>query len=247
MPRKITRTRKYDVWGPLGQGVVPSLPAAARDQIARILGALPSDEFIRAYRDSLGVYTGLAASVTASTPAAVQKRLGAVSSNALALQGALRNLNDTDRMLIARFETMRISLGRRYIGVKRLQENLAEFVPLIKESLEVVSAEPKQGRMPAFAGRSLASSLAEILNDETGRMPTAKRGGALDRLLRLAFSHAGGLKARRDVVDLLKIGVRELHSQIASPSTPRLSSYRVTAKDKAAPIYKAAGKKSPKN
>ena len=209
LPRKVARQRSYDI-SFVGVGIEPAaLGKREIDRVARILRRRPSGEFEAAYCHILAVYDAHRKSVSNSNAAAVQRRIGAVVDSAKTLQKSLSKLELTDKTFINRFVTRRFLLELKYTGLNELAEKLDHFVPVIEEAIGIVTKESKQGRMPALAERALAKNLCQILFEETGEMPTAKRGDTFDRLLHLAFTQTPNPSSRKDVVDLMRFSLKE--------------------------------------
>ncbi len=202
MPRKVARQRTY-VIPFVGAGLrIQPLDVTKNAAVARALGRSPSKEFMSAYISMLEDYVAYRAAVTSSRAGAVQSRIEAVVNSATALKKSLGKLELTDRMLFGRGAEL-----------DALAENIAHFLPMIEESLIKIRKEKKQGRMPAFAERGLASGLCQILHEETGVTPTTKANGPFDLLLRLALDQTQVPKSwekdRKDVADLMRLSLRE--------------------------------------
>ena len=205
MPRKVAKGRTYDVPF-VGIGITPArLSRKQTDEVARILGRDPSPEFMHAYCYKLAVYDAHHKAVTSSTPAAVQKRIGAVVDHAKALQNSLKKLTLTDKMIFGRFADRRFLREQRYAGIGELAETIVHFLPVMEDALTLVTNETKQGRPPAFAEHELASSLCQILFEELGTAPVLTKNGKFDRLLRAAFAAIS--KPRNDVSDLIRVSL----------------------------------------
>jgi hypothetical protein len=230
MPRKVARQRGYDTVYVGSNDLRPNLTAREIADVARAIGTQPGAEFLKAYRLILSTYAEYANAVSNSTPAAVQRRCSAVAGSTKALQKALQELQDTDRYLFLDLWTGRSRKGEKYTGLNEMEGTLSRFLPVVMDVLARIDSEPKRGRMPAYAERALARDLAQILFEETGVMQSARRGGPLDRLLRVAFTHAVMLTPRKDVVDLMNFGLRQLQEQIGEPDFLRLlPAYRAGA------------------
>lgn len=216
MPRREPRIRRYEVvfvGGDLGR---PKLDQRKIDAIARVLGSNPSQEFLKAYSRLLSTYAAHAAAVKSATASAVSRRLHAVVEAAEALDRSLANLQSTDMAIFGRFAALRFLRGGSHTELNEIISNLEQFLPLVREALELVKREPKKGRMPAYAEQCLAQGIAQILCEEKNVVLDARRGGIFDRLLRLAFQHADPLRTRKDVVDLMKSGLSNAKASIAS-------------------------------
>jgi hypothetical protein len=209
LPRKVARQRSYDI-SFVGVGIEPAaLGKREIDRVARILRRRPSQEFEAAYCHILAVYDAHRKSVSNSNAAAVQRRIRAVVDSAKTLRKSLSKLELTDKMLFGRFADKRFLRKLRYTGLNELSEKLEHFLPVIEEALGIIAKEPKQGRMPAVAAHALAKDLCQILFEETGEVPTTKRDDTFDRLLRLAFAQAPNPRHLVDVVDLMRISLKE--------------------------------------
>jgi hypothetical protein len=207
LPRKVARQREYEIPF-VGVGIEPmALGKREIDAVARILRRQPSQEFKAAYCHILAVYDAHRKSVSSSNAAAVLRRIRAVVDSAKTLQKSLSKLELTDKTLINRFATQRFLRELKYTGLNELAEKLEHFLPVIEEALGIVAKEPKQGRMPAFAAHALANDVRQIVFEETGKMPTAKRGDTFDRLLHLAFTQTAN--PRKDVFDLMRLSLKE--------------------------------------
>ena len=171
MPRKVARQRNYDIPF-VGSGLAPvTLGPRERAEVTRILRRSPSPEFMRAYSFMLANYIAHRSAVTNSSPAAVQKRIGAVVRATKTLQKSLRSLSLTERMLIGRLELQRFFRKERCTTLDELYRAIADFLPVMEDALARVATEEKRGRMPAFAERALASGLCQILYEELGAIP----------------------------------------------------------------------------
>jgi hypothetical protein len=94
-------------------------------------------------------------------------------------------------------------------GAEEFEERLGQFIAVFEQARKVVAKELKQGRMPAFAERALAQALCQILFEETGVVPTSKKGGSFDQLLRIALDHFSNGRPRKDVADLMRSALSE--------------------------------------
>jgi hypothetical protein len=136
-------------------------------------------------------------------------------------------LHSTDSGIFGLFATKRYLKGEPYTELNELKQSLAFFLPVMREAVELTDKQPPRGRMPSFAEEGLAQGLGLILREETGVEPRVTRHGQFDRLLRLAFVHAGQVKPRRDTVDLLKAGLRHLRDGDANERMSLLPYFRV--------------------
>jgi hypothetical protein len=212
--RKVARQRSYDIPF-VGFGIAPvTLGTRARAAMLTALGRRPSEEFVAAYCYFLASFEAHNKAVVNSSSAAIQRRIGAVISSARALQESLRKLELTDKMLFGKMTRKRFFRSEKYTELNELYERLELFFPVIEDALGVVAMEKKQGRMPAFAERALAQNICRILFEETGDMPTPKKGGAFDRLLLLAFAQIPNPTHRNDVADLMRYSLKEKPTEL---------------------------------
>lgn len=207
MPRRTPRERGYEQWF-LPATVVPaSIDRQQADSLRTALGRSPSEAFTKGYGYALGMYAAFAREVKASTSAAVSARLGRVKEAADDLAVALGNLTLTDHMIFGKAELPRFLNGTKYSGVRNVEQTIHDFVDVAADAIAIVDAEPKRGRPRAFAENALAQRIAELLRDELGERPQARRGSRFEKLLRLAFHHAG--LQRDDVMDNMRTGLKQ--------------------------------------
>lgn len=226
MPRHVRRTPNYDV-SFSGIGIKPvNLTKVSINSIARILDQNPSDTFLTEYAEMVAIYVQYKGAVSKSSPAAVLRRLDAVRRNAQGLQASIAALELTDAMLFGRFAAQRLLRKQNYAELEYLAGVLSAFLPVIKSAVEAISREPRQGRMPAFAEEALAQRLHDILASESKLELTTKPGGCFDRMLRLALSELPGSKPRRDVVDLMRVGLGDDQLVTPKPKAARTGTKR---------------------
>jgi hypothetical protein len=178
------------------------------DELQSALKRKPSPEFILAFRYILSAFHGHRKAVTSATAAAVQNRISAVVDSAKILQKSMSDLEVTDALHLNKIISDRLWDERR-AGLNELADKLALFLPMAEEALEAIAKEPKQGVMPAIAERALARDLCQIIFEETGEVPTAKKGDRFDRVLRFALDYHSGRKPRKDVADLMRSALKE--------------------------------------
>jgi len=221
LPRKVARQKGYDV--PF-VGTGSATVALGMKETAAIRTALrraPSQQFMLALSRLLSNYADHREAVTRSTPAAVWRRIKAVVDSTKTFQKTLSDLELTDIVHIDKFYTDRFLRGERRVGLNELAERLEFFLLMAEEALGAIAKEQKQGRMPAFAERALAKGLCQILFEETGEMPTTKKDGSFDRLLRFALDHVSERDRkdpRRDVTVLMHLALQQ------KPAPPHLLS-----------------------
>jgi hypothetical protein len=216
MPRRKPLERGYEVSFVSGDLKQPELNQRKVDAIARVIGGYPSHEFLKAYRWLLGIHAASAATVKEATAPAISRRLERAVKTGESFHESLVDLEITDQTIFGQFARSRFFKGERYTEVYPMLRTLEQFLPVMQDALELVQKEPKRGRMPAYAEQGLAAGIAQILYEERKVMPDSRRGGVFDRLLQLAFQHADPPRPRKDVVDLMKIGLRNATVSIAS-------------------------------
>lgn len=205
MSRRVPRTRAYDVVF-VGKNDHPvDLTTSEIARIGSIVGHHPSSEFVEAYRYLIGSYAGHRLVVANSTAPALRKRFEAVIDASRVLHRRLSSLTPTDLSLYSRYTRLSARRGKETLGIDEYLSMVSQMAPNLHEAIKVLDQEPRRGRMPSFAEQALAKSVAQILFEETKVVPTSKKGGKFDRLLRLALSRKDGARARVDVADLMDL------------------------------------------
>lgn len=216
MPSKVARPPSYDT-PHVGYGKPVTLGHKERDELRGTLKRPQSADFIKSYELILGNYIAHRETVAQSTPFEVRKRLFVFLKNARALENSVSKFEGADKMLLDRFATQRFERNERYSGLNTLLNAIANLLPTVEDAITVVSKGEHRGRPQAYAEQALAVELRWLLQKETGRPPTDRKGDMFDNLLLHAFAHASRLNAfikrrntkpRKDVVALLRFALR---------------------------------------
>jgi hypothetical protein len=210
LPRYVPRKKSYDVVFVAAVANAAQFRKREKDEIRSALNRAPSPEFLRALGIILLTYKAHQREVRNSTAASIQRRIKAVVDAGNTLQQALHKLTQTDGNVFGDVWTRRFLLNQGRNSLTQFEEQkLPQFLVMAEEALSRIEAEPKAGTMPGFARRRLASSICQILFEETGERPTARKGSSFDQLLRFGIKYSDG-EQRDDVADLMRRALKDM-------------------------------------
>lgn len=210
----------YDV-AHAGDPATPvEINARGRDRLKTILKVTPSAKFIDSMAQAIGSYLVDRVIVSVATPKKIEAKFRTAKKRAAALNATITSFSITEQTILGGPRPSSSNDDRHvpetYLPTAALQELtdiISEFERAVESGADFIGAVKKQGAMPNFAERLLATRVADALWREFKERPPLTRGGVFDQTLKWAFAfHERDWREsnRRDVMDLMTIAVDAL-------------------------------------